>query len=373
MKYPTKKIVEICKVSTGKRDANHAVEGGVYPFFTCADKPIAADTFAFSGECIILPGNGANVGLVLFYNGKFEAYQRTYVLNNFNIGVYPRYIFHHLLRFWKIKNSNSQYGSATNYIKMQNFEDYEIPLPPLPEQKRIAAILDKADAIGRKRQKAIKLADEFLRATFLDMFGDPVINPKGWPFGTIRELISEAKYGTAKKAIIDKGKYPILRMNNITYNGEMDFTDLKYIDLEEKEVSKYIAKKGDLLFNRTNSKELVGKTAVFESSTPMAIAGYLVRARTNERSTPHYISSYLNSSHGKATLMGMCKSIVGMANINAQELQNISIMVPPVDLQKQYTNLVWKVQERKKRQLEAANIGDTLFRSLTQRAFRGEL
>ena len=138
-------------------------------------------------------------------------------------------------------------------------------------------------------------------------------------------------------------------MNNITYNGEMDFTDLKYVDLEKKEVSKYIAKKGDLLFNRTNSKELVGKTAVFESNTPMAIAGYLIRVRTNEKSTPHYISAYLNSYHGKATLMGMCKSIIGMANINAQELQDISIMIPPVDLQKQYAYLVWKVQVRKKR------------------------
>jgi type I restriction enzyme S subunit len=285
-----------------------------------------------------------------------------------------RYLFH-WVKTAKFIGEMVRLATGANYpaISDRIVKSSEIPLPSLPEQKRIAAILDKADAIRRKRQQAIKLADEFLRATFLDMFGDPVTNPKGWPFGTIRELISEAKYGTAKKASIDTGEYPILRMNNITYNGEMDFTDLKYIDLEEKEVSKYIAKKGDLLFNRTNSKELVGKTAVFESSTPMSIAGYLIRVRTNERSTPHYISSYLNSSHGKATLMGMCKSIVGMANINAQELQNISIMVPPVDLQKQYTGLVWKVQERKKRQLEAANIGDTLFRSLTQRAFRGEL
>lgn len=264
-------------------------------------------------------------------------------------------------------------GATVKGIRLDILKEMEVPLPPLSEQKRIAAILDKADAICRKRQQAIQLAGEFLRASFLDMFGDPVTNPKGWPFGTIRELISEAKYGTAKKASVSTGKYPILRMNNITYNGDMDLSNLKYIDLEKKEETKYLAIKGDLLFNRTNSKELVGKTAVFESSTHMAIAGYLIRVRTNERSTPHYISSYLNSSHGKATLTGMCKSIVGMANINAQELQDISIMIPPVGLQKQYTDLVWRVQKRKKRQLIAANIGDTLFKSLTQRAFRGGL
>lgn len=285
----------------------------------------------------------------------------------------------YFLKYW-LDTEDAQrqiYGAKVtatiSNLSLGQIKKLEIPLPPLPEQKRIAAILDKADAIRRKRQQAIKLADEFLRATFLDMFGDPVTNPKGWLFGTIREIISEAKYGTAKKASVTTGKYPILRMNNVTYSGDMDLSDLKYIDLEKKEETKYLAKKGDLLFNRTNSKELVGKTAVFESSTPMAIAGYLIRVRTNERSTPHYISSYLNSSHGKATLLGMCKSIVGMANINAQELQDISIMIPPVDLQKQYTDLVWEVQERKRRQLEATKIGDTLFNSLTQRAFRGEL
>jgi len=263
--------------------------------------------------------------------------------------------------------------SGLRNLNRNIYLEQKIPLPPVEEQKRIAAILDKADAIRKKRQAAINLADEFLRATFLDMFGDPVTNPTRWPLGTIRELISEAKYGTAQKASVGIGKYPILRMNNITYSGEMDFTELKYIDLEEKEETKYLTKKGDILFNRTNSKELVGKTAVVESDTPMAIAGYLIRVRTNERSTPHYISGYLNSRHGKATLMGMCKNIIGMANINAQELQDIKILIPPVEIQKRYSELVWQVRERKIRQLEAANIGDTLFNSLIQSAFQGEL
>ena len=281
-------------------------------------------------------------------------------------GFNKRYLFHY---FNTIKLPDNA-GSSRHY---KFLKEITVPKPPLSEQKRIAAILDKADAICKKRQAAIKLADDFLRAVFLDMFGDPVTNPKRWPLGTIRALISEAKYGTAQKASVGIGKYPILRMNNITYSGEMDFTELKYIDLEKKEETKYLTKKGDILFNRTNSKELVGKTAVLERDTPMAIAGYLIRVRTNERSTPHYISAYLNSRHGKATLMGMCKNIVGMANINAQELQDIKILIPPVEMQKRYSELVWQVREKKTRQLEAANIGDTLFNSLIQRAFRGEL
>ena len=84
MTYSTKRLVEICSVKTGKRDANHGDSGGPCPFFTCADKPIKSPTYAFDGESIILPGNGANVGLVLYHSGKFEVYQRTYVLNKMN-------------------------------------------------------------------------------------------------------------------------------------------------------------------------------------------------------------------------------------------------------------------------------------------------
>ncbi len=77
-------LLSVCNISTGKYDANHGSEHGEYLFYTCADKPIKADTFSFEGESIILPGNGANVGLVLYYDGKFEAYQRTYILNSFS-------------------------------------------------------------------------------------------------------------------------------------------------------------------------------------------------------------------------------------------------------------------------------------------------
>ncbi|WP_226980231.1 restriction endonuclease subunit S [Vibrio navarrensis] len=216
-------------------------------------------------------------------------------------------------------------GAAQPNLSATDLKSFQIPLPPLEVQKRIAAILDKADAIRQKRKQAIDLADEFLRSVFLDMFGDPVTNPKGFSVGTIRDIVSTVNYGTSGKASETDGEFLILRMGNITYKGGWDFSDLKYIDLDDKDQGKYLARKNDLLFNRTNSKELVGKTAVFNESRPMAIAGYLIRVRTNELGNPWYISGYLNSSHGKQTLLNMCKSIVGMANINAQELQDIKI------------------------------------------------
>lgn len=267
-----------------------------------------------------------------------------------------------------MSGSAGQKRVPTDFIK-----ELKIPLPPLTEQKRIAAILDKADAIRRKRQQAIDLADDFLRSVFLDMFGDPVTNPKNFAVGTIRDLVETANYGTSGKASETDGEYPILRMGNITYKGGWNFDSLKYINLSDKDKPKYLTQKGDLLFNRTNSKALVGKTAVFEEDTPMAIAGYLVRVRTNEKGNNYYISGYLNSLHGKQTLVNMCKSIVGMANINAQELQDIKLLLPPVALQNAYEKIVKDARNKiKKHHAGLADLA-SLFNSLSQKAFAGEL
>ncbi|HIA7666539.1 TPA: restriction endonuclease subunit S [Escherichia coli] len=234
---------------------------------------------------------------------------------------------------------------TVKHLSVKKIQDIKIRLPSLKEQKRIAAILDKADAIRQKREQAIKLADDFLRAKFLEMFGTPANNIHRFPKGTIRDLVDSVNYGTSAKASIDSGEYPILRMGNITYQGRWDFTDLKYLDLSVKEKDKYLVKEGDLLFNRTNSKELVGKTAVYEEDRPMAFAGYLICVRPNSIGNNYYISGYLNSIHGKITLMNMCKSIVGMANINAQELQNIEILIPPKHLQDEYEIIYKKIKK----------------------------
>ncbi|MFA0338879.1 restriction endonuclease subunit S [Vibrio breoganii] len=287
----------------------------------------------------------------------------------------PTYLFYLLWSdAFRFLGTNAMAGAAgQKRVGTPFLKQLEIPLPPLEEQKRIAAILDKADEIRQKRKQAIDLADEFLRSVFLDMFGDPVTNPKGFPVGTIRDIISTVNYGSSSKASETDGEFPILRMGNITYKGGWNFSDLKYIDLDDKEQGKYLALKNDLLFNRTNSKELVGKTAVFNESKPMAIAGYLIRVRTNQVGNPWYISGYLNSSHGKKTLTNMCKSIVGMANINAQELQDIKILLPSIELQNRYESIVREVNERMSRQHDSGSELQSLFDALSQKAFSGQL
>ncbi|WP_079989360.1 restriction endonuclease subunit S [Candidatus Protochlamydia phocaeensis] len=272
----------------------------------------------------------------------------------------------------KVRSFGNQTTNISN-LDHKKILNLQIPLPPFAEQKRIAAILDVADALRAKRRESIALLDTLLQSTFLDMFGDPITNPMGWEMGVIGDLLKSANYGTSKKANSEKGSYPILRMNNITYSGEWDFSSLKYIDLDEKELPKHLVHRGEILFNRTNSKELVGKTAVFRKSEPMAFAGYLVRGIVNELADPEYIGAFMNTPQIKTFLRNNCKNIVGMANINAKEFQKIPIPKPPVDLQCRFAAIVESVERQKVRLRAHLAELDALFASLQQRAFNGEL
>lgn len=250
--------------------------------------------------------------------------------------------------------------------------EFEIPVPSLTIQKKISEILRKAEDLQQKDTQLLGHYNNLTRSIFYDMFGDPVKNEKRWEVLPIRDIVNDVKYGTSKPAEAI-GKYPYLRMNNITYFGEWDFSDLKYINLDENESEKYLLKRGDLVFNRTNSKELVGKTAVYDLDDKMAIAGYLIRVRTNEKAVTDYVSAFLNCSHGKAILKGMSKNIIGMANINAQELQNIKLPVPPIKLQQEFKKRILIVDQQKKSVLQQLENSHLLFQSLLQKAFKGEL
>lgn len=178
------------------------------------------------------------------------------------------------------------------------------------------------------------------------MFGEPILNPKGWDMATIGDIVTEVKYGTSRPAV-DGGKYAYLRMNNLTYDGHLDLTDLKRIDIPDNEIEKCIVRKGDVLFNRTNSVELVGKTCVFNESEDMVIAGYIIRVRLKSVMLPIVLSSFMNTDALKKKLRTMAKGAVNQANINAQELQAINIYLPPIDLQQQFAAFVEQTDKSK--------------------------
>lgn len=259
-------------------------------------------------------------------------------------------------------------GGVVNNLNSEMVRNVEISLPPLEEQHRIAAVLDKVSDLIAKRREQLGKLDELVKARFVEMFGDPVSNPKGWERGTIRDVVSEVKYGTSRPAV-DGGAYKYLRMGNITFDGHLDLSDLKYIDIPDSELEKCLVRKGDVLFNRTNSKELVGKTCVFDLDEPMVIAGYIIRVRVNEKVLPIYLSAVLNSQYGKRTLADMCKAIVGQANINAQELQDIAILIPPIELQEKFSDYAETIKKSKLTIQQSLDKLEVLKKALMQQYF----
>ena len=241
---------------------------------------------------------------------------------------------------------NNSKGIAQKNLSTEWLKEYKINLPSLEEQKNIANKLDKVQKIIDIRKKQIEELDELIKSQFVEMFGDPYFNQYNWKIGTIRELVSDVRYGTSKPST-EGGKYKYLRMNNITYNGKLDVTDIKYIDIPDNEIEKCSTKKGDILFNRTNSRELVGKTCVFDLDEKMVIAGFVIRLRVNELSNPYFLSEYLNTKYMKKNLYNMCKNASGQSNINAQELQNIKIYIPPIELQNQFADIVKQIDKQK--------------------------
>jgi type I restriction enzyme S subunit len=248
----------------------------------------------------------------------------------------------------------------------------ELPLPPLREQRRIAEVLDNADALRTRRRATLAKLDNLTQSMFLDMFGDPARNPKQWPKRRIGELLESASYGTSEKAG-SIGTCPVLRMNNITTSGEIDLSSLKYMDLSDADGDRWLVRPGDILFNRTNSADLVGKTAIVRGSERMAYAGYLIRLRVTVDNNPEYVAAFLNSKYAKTVLRGMCKSIIGMANINATELKAMWTFQPPLARQRLFAMRVGSVERARADQRRSLAVQDALFASLQHRAFRGEL
>lgn len=283
-------------------------------------------------------------------------------------GLNNRYLFW-CMRHFASKVASMGRGATFKEVSKEVMERVEIPIPDDKDiQRGIADILDLADKLRRKQLEADQLADDYLQSAFHHMFGDPAENKHSFPMGRVRDFVASANYGTAKKSM-PTGAYAVLRMGNITQFGGWNFSSLKYTDLSSDEVEKFTVVAGDMLFNRTNSRDLVGKTAVFREDKRMAYAGYLVRVRFNGNADAEYVSAYLNSPHGKSTLNHMCKNIVGMANINAQEMQDIPILKPPVTLQRRFRDIAHDVLRIKKKQEVAIAQANESFGALSQQLF----
>ena len=228
-------------------------------------------------------------------------------------------------------------GSTFKAISKNVLRELTIPVPTLQEQEKQSGILNTLWRVICKRRTQQAKLDELIKCRFVEMFGTYPANEKGWKTGTIRDVIQEARYGASRPAV-EGGHYPYLRMNNITYGGDLDLSDTKRINVPEAELPKCTVRRGDVLFNRTNSKELVGKTCVYNRDEMMVLAGFVIRVRVNDSVLPEFLAAFLNAGFSKHMLLNMCKSAIGQANINAQEMQDIEIYIPPISSQQEYVS-----------------------------------
>lgn len=275
-------------------------------------------------------------------------------------------------------NENTHGAAIKNVASVSVLKAIEIPLPPLAEQKRIAAILDNADAIRRKRQQAIQLADDFLSAVFLEMFGDPVTNPKGWETKTIDQLISDEKYalkrgpfgGALKKEIFIEKGYLVYEQYH-ALNG--DFTYQRYFIDEKKfqELKGFEVKPKDIIVSCSGVN--LGRLAEVPPGSPVGIINQaLMKITLNERVMLNelFIDIFSNPSF-KTAFYGDFRGAAIPNFPPMSTFREFKFIVPPLELQQKYVRIKSKMSLHSKDSIKMDDL--KLFDALSQRAFSGQL
>ena len=308
--------------------------------------------------------------------GELNLSDKKYCLGRGVAGLRPNENVLHCAYLWHfIKSSKQQLaakgtGSTFKQVSRSHIAEWEIPLPPLPEQKRIAAILDKADAIRRKRQQAIQLADDFLRAVFLDMFGDPVTNPKGWDVKPLKEIarIQIGPFGTQlHKEEYITGGIPLVNPTHLVQGKIVPNHELTVSKTKHAELSEYHLDEGDIVMGRrgemgrcavVGKKEsgwLCGTGSLFLRPKQAGVfSGYLGRLLSSEP-----IKRHLESESLGATMPNLNKSIVG----------NIMIPIPSDSALKQFAEVERKTKSFKAKYSKLDE--EIFFESLSNKAFSG--
>jgi restriction endonuclease S subunit len=309
-------------------------------------------------------------GDVIF--GRRRAYQRKLAVAEFDgicsahamvVRPKPEMILPEFLPFFLQSNMFMEraieisVGSLSPTINWKTLRVQEFPLPPIEEQKRIAEILCAADEAYEQQRKSFDNLMSAKRAllTRLTTRGLREGNTQhtklghladGWQVATIDEVTSICQYGLSVP-LHESGRYPVLRMMNYD-DGRITANNLKYVDLSDGDLSAFKLRKDDILFNRTNSADLVGKVGIFELEGDFVFASYLVRLRADEgKVIPDYLNFYLNSDLGQRRLLAYATPGVSQTNISAGNLRKVLVPVPPLEEQKEIVRILKEVESNK--------------------------
>ena len=285
--------------------------------------------------------------------------------------VCPRYGYHYC-RTLKPLLSHMAPSTTVAIVNKSRFQSLEIPFPPLEEQRRIAAILDKADGVRRKRKEAIRLTEELLKSTFLEMFGDPVTNPKGWEIKKLEEVTTKITDGVHSRPNYTEQGVPFISVKDIT-TGELKFDDCKFISEEDHKKYKKRCNPdlGDILYTKVGAT--YGRPALVnvKSEFSLYVSVCLIKPQ-RDLIFPEFLKEALATPALKRQADRSIKGI-GVPDLHLNMIKDFIVPVPPIYKQKEFLEIASKIQSSKESLTSCSQESENLFNSLLQRAFRGEL
>lgn len=372
------KLCGLVSIVTGKKDANYGDENGEYTFFTCAGEPIRCNDYSFEGESLLLPGNGANVGQVFYYNGKFEAYQRTYVLQPLMDNINLKYLYYQIQGFWEEYNKDKQYGSATNYIKMGNFLNYAVPVAPISEQQRIVEQIENLfTKLDEARNKVEEVKDSYLarKSAILSQAFSGKLTARWRRENNISDAWKEKIFSDVaeiKSNLVEPNEYldyPHIAPDNIEKKTGIL---LQYNTIAEDKVTsgKHRFYPGQILYSKI--RPYLSKVVTVDFDGLCSADMYPIEAKENTRYLWYYMLSdeFLEqaSSAGSRSVL---------PKINQKELSKLIVKIPEIEEQKEVVKILDKVLPYEQKVVE--QMEDVLKqiklmkKSILAKAFRGEL
>ena len=333
------KLGELTKIRTGKLDANASSPDGEYPFFTCSKEPLKISSYSYDCECVLVAGNGdLNVK---YYNGKFDAYQRTYIIeDNSNGRLYLPYLYYFMNGYVEELRKLS-IGGVIKYIKLRNLTDALIELPDIETQKYIVSILSKIKELIDSRYQELKILENLIKARFVELFGDQTANPYGWQQTSIGACCA-LKSGTSLPADKENegGAIPYIKVGDMNYPGNEQYITTSSRFVSKKTAGTGIFPVGTVVFPKrggaigTNKKRLTRLPICADLNVMGVTAGTGL--------TPQYLMAYFNNID-----LGTLNNGSSVPQINNKDIAPLLICVPPMKLQNQFADFVAQIDKSK--------------------------
>ena len=361
MKY---RIGDLTKIRTGKLDANASSEDGQYPFFTCSKEPLKISTYSYDCECVLVAGNGdLNVK---YYNGKFDAYQRTYIIEDNGKGkLYIPYLYYFMDGYVEELRKQS-IGGVIKYIKLGNLTNALIELPDVETQKSIVKVLSKSKDILSFRQRQLKKLDELVKSRFIELFGNEKEHDK-WHCCTVSD-VADVCVGV----VIKPTQYytnigvPAFRSLNI---GEMCVNDADWVYFTEeghRKNQKSVIRKNDVLVVRSGAP---GKACVATEK----YAGYnavdiIIAHPDHNKVNSVFLAAFTNMPHGMKQIRAKTGG-AAQQHFNVGGYKAMHLILPPIELQQAFATFVEQTDKSKFVIQQALDKAQLLFDSLMQKFF----